>query len=65
MNYYILYRTEDRTILSFINEDIHDQYIPAEGHSVTSNFLEYEEDELPYPTQVSVDENGIGSKIEE
>jgi|TARA_A100001015_G_scaffold38666_1_gene42473 hypothetical protein len=65
MEVYILYKTDDRTIISFILREIYDEYIPAEGHSVTSNYLEYDEDELPYLDKVSVDENGIGSKIEE
>ena len=47
MEVYILYKTDDRTIISFIYKDIFDDYVPAEDHSVTSNYLEYDEDELP------------------
>jgi len=62
MNYYILYRIEDRTVLSFIAEDIYDQYEPAEGHAITINYLEYG-DEIPYLNEVFVDENNIGIQI--
>ena len=65
MNYYVLYRIEDQIILSFVAEDIYDQYVPADGQAVTTNYLEYGEEEIPYPNQVSVDENGTASKIEE
>jgi|9_EtaG_2_1085328.scaffolds.fasta_scaffold16256_2 hypothetical protein len=62
MNCYILYKTDDKTVLSFIAQDIHEQYVPAEGQSVTSNYLEFEKDELPDMNKVMVDENGLGKK---
>jgi len=59
MKCYILYKEDDKTVLSFIAEDIYDKYIPADGQAVTTNFLEFEEGELPYMHKVMVDENNL------
>jgi len=61
---YILYKEDDKTVLSFIAEDILDDYIAADGQSVTSNYLEFEEDEIPYMHKVMVDENNLAKHRE-
>ena len=59
MKCYILYKEDDKTVLSFIAEDIYDKYVCADGQAVTTNFLEFEEGELPDMNKVIIDENNL------
>lgn len=59
MKCYILYKEDDKTVLSFIAEDIYDKYVSADGQAVTTNFLKFEEGELPDMNKVMVDENNL------
>ena len=64
----IIYKAEDQSIVGFITSDI-----SVEEHlercddtiNISSNIITWYDEELHYPHEVTVDENGLASKVEE
>jgi hypothetical protein len=61
MKYYLLYKTEDLSPISFLADDIIDRYTPAEGQSISVNSVDFEE--VPYLHEISINSEGTLVKL--
>ena len=64
----IVYKTEDQSIVGFITSDINSAEHLERCDStinISTNVITWDDDEMHYPHEVTVDENGLASKVEE
>lgn len=67
-NVRIIYKVEDQTIVGFLDSDIdRDEHLERcdDTLGITENIITWDDEELHYPHEVTVDESGVASKVEE
>lgn len=63
MKFYLIYNTESKTPVSFLEESIAGIHVLNEENSLSTNFLDFGE-EIPYMENVVLNENGSISFVE-
>lgn len=64
----IVYKIEDQSIVGFITSDIDSaEHLERcdDSINISTNTITWDDDEMHYPHEVTVDENGLASKVEE
>ena len=64
----IIYKVEDQSVVGFITSDIdRDEHLERcdDTINISTNVITWDDEELHYPHEVTVDENGLASKVTE
>ena len=64
----IIYKVEDQTIVGFLDSSINrEEHLERcdDTINITTNIITWEDDELHYPHEVTLDENGLASKVQQ